>query len=65
MDEKFGRNNHRHEKSGGSIEKANPCLLADIGKMTEIPRNEIIDFVKRGKCDVKRVSYKLSMKNSA
>ncbi len=65
MNKKFGCYDHRHEKTGGSIEKPQPRLFADVCQMTEIPRYEIINFVKRSQRDVQRVGDKFSMKNAA
>ena len=39
--------------------------FADVGDVSEIPCNEIIDLVKRRQRDVKSVRQKFSMKNAA
>ncbi len=64
-DEKFGRDDDGREKSGGGVEQTNPRLLADVCQMSEIPGHEIINFVKRSKGDVQRVSQIFAVKNSA
>ncbi len=65
MNEKFGRDDHRHEKSGGGIEKPDARLFANICQMSEIPSDEIINFVKRSERDVQRVGHIFAVKNAA
>ena len=64
MNEKFGRDDDGREKTGGGIEKTNPRLLSDVGDMSEIPCDEIIDLVKRRQCDMYRIGDIFSVKNT-
>ena len=65
VDEKLGCYDHRREESGGGIKKAKAGLLSDIGDVSEIPRYQVIDLVKRGKRDVDRVGYIFPVKDAA
>ncbi len=46
MNKKFRRYDHRHKEAGGGIKKPQTRLFANICQMPEIPRYEIINFVK-------------------
>ena len=65
MDEKFGRNDDGRKKSGGGVEKPQARLFADVCQMSEIPRNQIIDFVNRGEREMQRVGDKSAMEYAA
>lgn len=65
MHQKLGRDDNRREESGGGVEKAETCLFADVCKMAEIPRDDVVDLVKRGKGDVDGVGYVFAVKNAA
>lgn len=52
VDQKLRRDDHGGEKTCGRIEQTQPCLFADVGDVTKIPRHQIIDLVKRGKSDM-------------
>jgi hypothetical protein len=65
MNEKFGRDDRRREKTRRRIEHFEPRLFSHICQMSEIPRYQIIDFMKRGVSDVHRIGDKFSVYNSA
>src|SRR6185369_10709183 len=65
VDEKLGCYDHRREESGGGIKKAQAGLLSDIGDVSEIPRYQVIDLVKRGKRHMDRIRDVFSVKDAA
>ncbi len=65
MHQKFGCDNNWREKASGGIKKTNSRLAADIRQMSEIPRNQIINFVKRSQRNVERIGNKFAVKNAA
>ena len=40
-------------------------MFADIGNVTEIPGDKVVDLVKRGECYMDGIGQKFSMKNAA
>ena len=62
VNEELGRDDDRREESGSGVEQAYAGLFADIGEVAEVPRDEIIDLVKRSQRHVNCVRNELSMK---
>ena len=65
VDEKLRCYDHRREESGGGIKKAQAGLLSDVRDVSEIPRHQVIDLVKRSEGDVDRIRDVFSVKDAA
>lgn len=65
VNEKLGSDDNGREKSGGGVKKTHAGLFPDIGEVTEIPCDEIIDFVKRSQRHVNGIGDKFSVENAA
>src|SRR5262249_37395995 len=55
----------RDEESGCGVEQFYPRLAVHIRQVTEIPRHQIINLMKRGERDVQRVAQVFPLKDAA
>jgi hypothetical protein len=44
--EEFGCDDQRRKETRGSIKEPQPGLFSDIGNVSKVPRNQVIDLVK-------------------
>ena len=63
--QKLRRHDHGNKKSCGRVEEANARLAPHVCKMTEVPRHQVIDLVKRSKRYMESVGDIFAMKDAA
>src|SRR5215203_6140442 len=65
VDEKLRRDDRGRKKAGRRVEQSNSRLLSHIREMAEVPRDQVIDLVKRRERHVDRVGNEFSVKDAA
>ena len=65
MHQKFRGDYRRGKESGGRVEHTKSRLFANVRDMSEVPGNEIVDLVKRGKGDVESIGKIFPVKDPA